>query len=86
VAEEESGLTLLQRRAKLEHHLRWSVRMKAHPLRIDTDAREPEELPPEPRLFANEDDLTDEEAFYLAQEVGFASLKARYEARPRRKM
>jgi hypothetical protein len=86
MAEEESGLTSSSRVAKLEHHLRWSMRMKAHPLPVNADAREPEKLPPDPRLLADEDELTDEEAFYLAQEVGFASLNARFEARRRRKM
>jgi hypothetical protein len=37
-------------------------------------------------LLPGGDELTDEEAFYAAQEVAFAALKARHQARPRRKL
>lgn len=39
-----------------------------------------------PRLTANEDAWTDEEAFYAAQEASFADMRARLRARPRRKL
>lgn len=64
--------------------------MKAHPEPIaeppePPESGEPEEIPLS-RLFTDEDELTDEEAFYLAQEAAFASLRARYEARLRREI
>lgn len=62
--------------------------MKAHPapLAKPLEPRELKELPPEPSLRTGKEELTDEEAFYLAQEESFADLRARYESRPRRKI
>lgn len=61
--------------------------MKAHPpVANPPESEEIEELSPEPRLLADVGELTDEEAFYLAQEVSFADLRARYQAWPRSKM
>ena len=61
--------------------------MKAHPppLAKPLDSRELKDLPSEPPL-STEEELTDEEAFYLAQEESFADLRARYEKRLRQKM
>lgn len=60
--------------------------MKAHPVPVEDppEPREAEGFTPEPHLL--EDELTDEEAFYLAQEEAFAVLRARNAARPRRKL
>jgi hypothetical protein len=58
--------------------------MKAHPAPLEP--QELKELPPQPPLSTDEEELTDEEAFYLAQEESFADLRARYENRLRRKM
>jgi hypothetical protein len=61
--------------------------MKAHPapLAKPLERQELKELPPEPPL-STEEELTDEEAFYLAQEESFADMRARYQAWPRRKL
>lgn len=61
--------------------------MKAHPpVANPPESEEIAELPPESRLIADEDELTDEEAFYLAQKESFADMRARYRARPRREV
>lgn len=61
--------------------------MKAYPPSATDSAEEQQTgaLHPEP-LLTNEDVLTDEEAFYLAQQEAFAALKARHARRPRRKI
>jgi hypothetical protein len=58
--------------------------MKAHPAPLDPRALK--EVHPEPPLSTDDEELTDEEAFYLAQEEAFADMRARYESRPRRKI
>lgn len=62
--------------------------MDAHhvPVADPPESREPEELSSESRLLGDEQELTDEEAFYLAQEESFADMRARYQAWPRRKL
>ena len=61
------------------------MKPKAAPLATAPDPREPKQ--PDPTLLPDDEgDLTDEEAFYLAQEEAFADMRARYEAWPRRKL
>ena len=57
---------------------------EAAPFPTQPDPPEPEEA--EAALGSDEDELTDEEAFYLAQEVAFADMRARYAAWPHRKL
>ena len=61
------------------------MKANATPVSSEPDARETK-LHDRALLPDDEGELTDEEAFYLAQELGFAALKARHQARPRRKM
>lgn len=61
------------------------MKPKAAPLPTASDPREPKQS--EPALLPDDEgELTDEEAFYLAQEEAFADMRARYQARPRRKL
>lgn len=61
------------------------MKPKAAPLATASDSREPKA--PDPRLLPDDEgELTDEEAFYLAQEEAFADMRARYQAWPRRKL
>lgn len=63
--------------------------MKAYPPPVAdaSETREDDashaEFPP---LVTSEDVLTDEEAFYFAQEAAFACLRDRHARRPRRRM
>jgi hypothetical protein len=59
---------------------------KAAPLATAPDPREPKQANPALLPEDDEGELTDEEAFYLAQEEAFADMRARYEAWPRRKL
>jgi hypothetical protein len=60
------------------------MKTRPSPFSVQPDSQVPDEvarsLPP------TEDELTDEEAFYEAQKVAFAALKARHQMRPRRKL
>lgn len=60
------------------------MKAKAAPLSIQPDAEEPKAI--DRPLIPDEDELTDEEAFYLAQEEAFADMRARYASWPRRKL
>lgn len=60
------------------------MKPQAAPLSIQPDLQEPKET--DRLLPRDEDELTDEEAFYLAQDVAFAEWRAHNDARPRRKL
>ena len=61
------------------------MKPKAAPFPTASDPQEPKQS--EPALLPDDEgELTDEEAFYLAQEEAFADMRTRYEAWPRRKL
>ncbi len=87
VAEEVSGLTHSQRVARLRARHRRSDRHEAHSCPALRRVRFGRAERAEPALLPDDEgELTDEEAFYLAQEESFAEMRARYQARPRRKL
>lgn len=61
------------------------MKPKAAPLPTASDAREAKQAKPV-LLPDDEGELTDEEAFYLAQEEAFTDMRVRYQAWPRRKL
>lgn len=60
------------------------MKTRPSPFHVQPDSQRPDEVarnsPP------TDDELTDEEAFYEAQKVAFAALRARQQMRPRRKL
>jgi hypothetical protein len=61
------------------------MKAKAVPVSSEPDARGTK-VPDRALLPDDDGELTDEEAFYLAQDVAFAEWRAHNEARPRRKL
>jgi hypothetical protein len=87
VAEEVSGLTHSQRVARLQAEPfegGHGMKTRPNPLPVQPEPQAPDDIAGS--LPLTDDEMTDEEAFYEAQKVAFAALKARNQMRPRRKL